>query len=92
MNAEEYQMHCELLKAEHTRQQANQRLQAAINCLQCNMYSMECLLEKLDTAKDDAERAQVMNSAINHLATGIQPNLRIDLLPDSQSELAKLGA
>ncbi len=92
MKAEENQTHCELLKAEHTRQQANQRLQAAINCLQRNMYSMECLLEKLDTAKDDAERARVMNSVINHLVTGIQPNLRIDLLADSQSELAKLGA
>ena len=92
MKAQENQTQCILLKAEHTRQQANQRLQSAINCLQRNMYSMECLLEKLDTAKDDAERARVINSAINHLVTGIQPNLRIDLLADSQSELAKLGA
>ena len=92
MKAQENQTRCVLLKAENTRQQVNQRLQAAINCLQRNMYSMECLLEKLNTAKDDAERARVMNSAINHLVTGIQPNLRIDLLADSQSELAKLGA
>lgn len=92
MKTQENQTQCELLKAEHTRQQANQRLQSAINCLQRKMYSMECLLEKLDTAKDDAERARVFNSAINHLVTGIQPNLRIDLLADSQSELAKLGA
>lgn len=92
MKTQENQTQCTLLKAKHTRQQANQLLQSAINCLQRNMYSMECLLEKLDTAKDDAERARVMNSAINHLVTGIQPNLRIDLLADSQSELAKLGA
>lgn len=92
MKTQDNQTQCTLLKAKHTRQQANQLLQSAINCLQRNMYSMECLLEKLDTAKDDAERARVMNSAINHLVTGIQPNLRIDLLADSQSELAKLGA
>ena len=92
MKAQENQIQSALLKAEHTRQQAHKRLQSAITCLQRNKYSMECLLEKLDTAKDDAERAQVMNSAINHLVTGIQPNLRIDLLADSQSELAKLGA
>lgn len=92
MKAQENQTRCVWLKAENTRQQANQRLQSAINCLQRNMYSMECLLEKMGAAKDDAELARVMNSAINHLVTGIQPNLRIDLLADSQSELAKLGA
>ena len=92
MQTQENQTQSALLKAEHTRQQAHQRLQSAINCLQRIMYSMECLLEKLDEAKDDAERARVMNSAINHLVTGIQPNLRIDLLADSQAELAKLGA
>ena len=91
MKAQENQIQSALLKAEHTSQQANQRLQSAINCLQRIMYSMECLLEKLDEAMDDAERARVMNSAINHLVTGIQPNLRIDLLADSQAELAKLG-
>jgi hypothetical protein len=33
-----------------------------------------------------------MNSAINHLVCNIQPNLRIDLLAESQAELAVLGA
>ena len=80
------------LKAKHTRKQAHQRLQAAINCLQRSMYNMECLLEKLESAKDDSERAQHINSAINYLVTGIQRNLRIDLLAESQAELAKLGA
>jgi hypothetical protein len=31
-----------------------------------------------------------MNYAINHLYSNIQPNLRIDLLADSQADLAKL--
>ncbi len=37
------------------------------------------------------ERLQsAINYAINHLCCNIQPNLRIDLLADSQAELAKL--
>ena len=79
------------LKAKHIRNQAHQRLQSAINCLQRSMYRMECFLEMIDSAKIDAERAQHMNSAINYLVNGIQPNLRIDLLAQSQAELAKLG-
>lgn len=87
----EMQAKANSLKAMHIRKQAHQRLQSAINTLQKNMYSMECLLEKLDDAKSDAERAQVMNSAINHLVCNIQPNLRIELLAHSQAELAQLG-
>lgn len=87
----EMQAQANSLKAKHTRKQAHQRLQSAINTLQRNMYNMECLLERLEEAKDDAERAQVMNSAINHLVCNIQPNLRIDLLAQSQAELIQLG-
>ena len=92
MKSQENKAQAVSLKAQYARQQAQQRLQSAINTLQRNMYSMECLLEKLEEAKDDTERAQVMNSAINHLICNIQPNLRIDLLAQSQAELAKLGA
>lgn len=79
------------IQADQVRQKDHERLQAAINCLQCNMYELECYLEKLDTATNDTQRAQHMNSAINHLVSNIQPNLRIDLLAQSQAELAKLG-
>ena len=79
------------LKANYERTQARKRLLSAVNTLQRSMYDMECLLEKLDEAKDDAERAQHISAAINHLVCNIQPNLRIDLLANSQAELAKLG-
>lgn len=78
--------------ATHVRQQANERLQAAINCLQRNMFELECYVEKLDAAANDIHRAEIINAAINHLVTDIQPNLRIDLLARSQAELYKLGA
>lgn len=80
------------LYAIHVRQQAHERLQAAINCLQRSMFELECYLEKLDAAANDVQRAEIINAAINHLVTGIQPNLRIDLLAHSQAELCKLGA
>jgi hypothetical protein len=80
------------LHATDVRQQAHDRLQAAINCLQRNMFELECYVEKLDAAANDAQRAQIINAAINHLVTGIQPNLRIDLLARSQGELSKLVA
>lgn len=79
------------LKANYERTQARKRLQSAINTLQRSMYDMECILEKLDEAKDDSERARHMNAAINHLVCNIQPNLRIDLLANSQAELAVLA-
>ena len=80
------------LKANYERNQASKRLEFVINRLQRSMYDLECCLEDLEAAEDDAKRAKALNAAINHLVTGIQPNLRIDVLIDSQSELAKLGA
>lgn len=80
------------LEAKSARVKASERLQAAINQLQRSMYDMECYAEKLATAKNDRERAQAMNWAINHLVCNIQPNLRIDLLAASQAELAVMAA
>lgn len=80
------------IQAKQTRKLAQERLQAAINTLQRSMYEMECYVERLEAADSDSERAWVMNGAINHLVCNIQPNLRVDLLAESQAELAVLGA
>ncbi|WP_146182833.1 hypothetical protein [Limnohabitans sp. Jir72] len=79
------------LEAKSVRDKARKRLQSAINTLQRSMYDLECILEKLDEAQDDSKRARHMNAAINHLVCNIQPNLRIDLLANSQAELAVLA-
>ena len=52
--------------------------------------NLEVYADKYDNASTDYDRAKVINYAINHLYCNIQPNLRIDLLADSQAELAKL--
>lgn len=80
------------LKAKRTRQQARQRLQNAINTMQKSMYSLECLLEQFDETTLDEERAIFLNRAIAHLVLTAQPNFRIELLAQSQAELAILGA
>jgi hypothetical protein len=63
-------------KEKYACESARERLQDSINTLQRAMYELECYEEKFH--------------AINHLVCNIQPNLRIDLLADSQAELAKL--
>ena len=80
------------LKANYERNQASKRLEFVINRLQRSMYDLECCLEDLEAAEDDTKRAKALNAAINHLVCNMQPNLRIDLLAESQAELAKLGA
>ncbi len=77
-------------KEKYACESARERLQDSINTLQRAMYELECYEEKFNEAEDNAERAKVLNHAINHLVCNIQPNLRIDLLADSQAELAKL--
>jgi type VI protein secretion system component VasK len=78
------------LHEQQVREIAKQRLQSAINSLQRAMYDLEVYADKFDNASTDYVREKVINYAINHLYCNIQPNLRIDLLADSQAELAKL--
>ena len=78
------------ISAQQVRETAKERLQSAINSLQRAMYALEVYADKFDNAATDYERGKVINYAINHLYCNIQPNLRIDLLADSQAELAKL--
>ena len=78
------------IAAQQVREIAKERLQSAINSLQRAMYDLEVYSDKFDKASTDYERGKVINYAINHLYCNIQPNLRIDLLADSQAELAKL--
>jgi type VI protein secretion system component VasK len=78
------------VQAQQVREIAKERLQSAINSLQRAIYDLEVYADKFDNASTDYEHGKVVNYAINHLYCNIQPNLRIDLLADSQAELAKL--
>lgn len=78
------------MMAAQAREKANQRLQDAVNVLQRSMYEIERYQERLQDCKTDKERAQVVNWAVNYLVCNIMPNLRVDLLADSQAELGAL--
>ena len=79
------------LLAKQAREKANQRLQDAVNVLQRSMYEIERYQERMQDANSDKERAQVINWAVNYLVCNIMPNLRVDLLADSQAELRALA-
>ena len=72
--------------------QAKQRLQDAVNTLQRSMRELEVYIERFEQADTERERSQIVNWAVNHLVCNITPNLRIDLLADSQAQLAGLSA
>ena len=80
------------LKAKCIRQDARQRLQNTINTMQKSMYTLECLLEQFEETEIDEERSLFLNRAISHLTYTAMPNFRIELLAQSQAELAMLGA
>ncbi len=71
--------------------QAKERLQDAVNTLQRSMRELEAYIERFDQAGNERERSQIVNWAVNHLVCNITPNLRIDLLADSQAQLAALA-
>ena len=81
----------QIIETNYIREKATERLQDTINFLQRSIYDLEQYAEKLEAAEDDRQRALVMNWSINHLVCNILPNLRIDLLANSQTELSKTG-
>lgn len=78
------------IEGNYVRERARERLQFSINTLQRSVDVMQTYVEMLEEAENDQRRAEVMNWSINYLITSIQPNLRIELLAQSQAELAKL--
>ena len=75
--------------AEMARQKARESLLNARNTLERALQEMDRYISQFDDAATDRDRAKVLNWSINNLVCNIQPNLRIDLLADSQSELSK---
>jgi two-component sensor histidine kinase len=77
--------------AAQARDKAEQRLRDAVNVLQRSIDEINRYQERLLVCKTDVERSQVINWAVNYLVCSITPNLRIDLLADSQAELRALA-
>ncbi|MCW7542090.1 hypothetical protein OOT46_30300 [Aquabacterium sp. A7-Y] len=75
-------------QARHT---ARDVLLRARSVLERAVEEIDSRLRDYDNARDDTERAAVVNRIINHLASNIQPNLNIALMAEQQAALAKLA-
>ena len=84
--------HFHEIQKQYAVNQAKERLQDAVNTLQRSTYELEVYIERFEQADTERERSQIVNWAVNHLVCNITPNLRIDLLADSQTQLAVLAA
>lgn len=72
-------------------QQARAAFKNARSTLEHALRELDRFAERFDEAASNAEKAQVMNWALNHLACNITPNLRLDLIANAQAELARGG-
>lgn len=80
------------IKAHSTaRSTAAQRLKTVIQALEMSIHEIERYQAKLHEASSDAERAQIINWTVHYLVCYAVPNMRIDLLADSQFELNALA-
>lgn len=79
-----------VIAAEQVRHDAAQRLKSVVQALQMSVHEIERYHAMLAEARCDTERAKLMDWAVHYLVCCTVPNLRIDLLADSQSELNAL--
>lgn len=55
------------------------------------LHELDSYIEKFDAADSPARKAELLNWALNHLATGIAPNLRLDLIANAQAMFTQLA-
>ena len=55
------------------------------------LHELDSYIEKFDAADSPARKAELLNWALNHLATGIAPNLRLDLIANAQAMFTRLA-
>lgn len=79
-----------VIAAEQIRHDAAQRLQSVVQALEMSVHEIERYHAKLAEARCDIERAKLMNWTVHYLVCCTVPNLRIDLLADSQFDLDAL--
>ena len=77
------------LQARQVRAKAIECLQHASNQLNKASYYIDEYVEKFQKARTPEERQNLVNWAINHLVSSIQPNLGIDALARAQANLVK---
>ncbi len=55
------------------------------------LQELDTYIDKFSTADSTARKAELLNWTLNYLATGITPNLRLDLIANAQAEFTRLA-
>ncbi len=55
------------------------------------LHELDSYIEKFDAADSPARKAEALNWTLNYLATGIAPNLRLDLIANAQAQFTRLA-
>jgi hypothetical protein len=55
------------------------------------LHELDSYIEKFDAADSPTRKAELLNWTLNHLATGITPNLRLDLIANAQAMFTRLA-
>ena len=79
-----------VIAAEQVHRDAAQRLQSVVQALQMSVHEIERYHAKFAEASCDTERAKLMSWTVHYLVCCTVPNLRIDLLANSQFDLDAL--
>ena len=55
------------------------------------LQELDTYIDKFSTADSTARKAELLNWTLNYLATGITPNLRLDLIANAQAVFTRLA-
>ncbi len=72
-------------------QNAADALTNARGTLMRALQELDSYIEKFDAADSAASKAEALNWTLNYLATGIAPNLRLDLIANAQAQFTRLA-
>ena len=77
------------IEAQYNDQNALDALITARKTLKSAMCELDRYISRLEGGASPADKASVMNWALNHLACNIIPNLRLDLIANAQAQYAR---
>lgn len=77
-------------KSQIAEQNAADALSSARDALTRALHELDLYIEKFNAADSPARKAELLNWTLNHLATGIAPNLRLDLIANAQALFTRL--
>jgi phage shock protein A len=76
-------------QAQHAELLAREALAQARATLERALRELDGYTSRFEQAESMRDKADVMNWALNALACGITPNLRLDLIASAQAELVR---